>query len=570
MMPAPFTDEEIARVAGELMSEGGLFSVAPMTINGVDYDNVFQLSSMSLRDIMAMKGLEFKDREFIVYGEERLTLGQTWAKAMKFANWMVTHQGVKPGDRVAIAMRNYPEWPIAFLAIIATGATIVPMNAWWQAEELRDGVSRAKAKLVVVDAKRYSYLEQCREELGLTFVSAREDVPGADVRLDDILADAQWPEQAPTVQIDPESDFCLLYTSGSTGKPKGALLTHRSVINAILSWSFLLTLGQRLRPDFPFAPEKPSVLLALPLFHVTALHSTMILSWLIGRKTVFMYKWDVHKAIDLIKEEEITNFVGVPTMAHELVDMAEPGDLKTLVDVITGGAKRPESQVLEQHDKFPNVGISSGYGLTETNSLIAHITMADFIERPGSAGRPIPPINQVEAFSEDGKQLPRGEEGEICIKSPVTFRAYLDDEEATKKAYHPGGWFRSGDLGKVDERGFITILDRAKDLIIRGGENVSCLEVENALIDFDGVDEAAAFAVPDEKWGEIVGAVVYGRSGPVDLQALRDHAAAHLAAFKVPERLWLSPQALPRGTTGKVDKRQTRMIALQHPAHWSI
>ncbi|WOI52967.1 class I adenylate-forming enzyme family protein [Parvularcula sp. LCG005] len=569
MMPEPLTNEEIATEAAAMMAEGGPFATVPMTIRGVDYPHVFAMSQASLRDVLALRGMQYKDREFIVYDDERYTVGETWAKAMRFANWLKEEKGIGQGDRVAIAMRNYPEWPMAFLGIVASGATVVPLNAWWQEGELRDGIGRAKAKVVVCDGKRFGYLEPRREELGLTLVTAREDVPGGDIRFDDIIADEKWPQTAPSVQIDPESHFCLLYTSGSTGKPKGALLTHRSCVNAVLSWSFLLTLAQRRRPDVPFVPENPAVLLALPLFHVTALHSTLMLSWLLGRKTVFMYRWDAEKAIDLIKKEDITNFVGVPTMAHELVQAAKPGDLDDLADIITGGAKRPASQVLQQVDKFPQIGISSGYGLTETNSLVAHITMGDFINHPGSAGRAIPPINQIEVLNEKGEVQPRGTEGEICVKSPVTFHHYLEDEAATERAFYPGGWFRTGDIGVLDEEGFITILDRAKDLIIRGGENISCLEVENALVDFGPVDEAAVFSVPDEIYGEIVGAAVYGKEGPVDLQALRDHVASKLAPFKVPERLWLSPVPLPRGTTGKVDKRQIKMIATQHPAHWS-
>ncbi|MEM9989327.1 MAG: fatty acid--CoA ligase family protein, partial [Pseudomonadota bacterium] len=275
------------------------------------------------------------------------------------------------------------------------------------------------------------------------------------------------------------------------------------------------------------------------------------------------------KAAELIKQEEITNMVGVPTMAHDLIQKASPEDLASLIDVSTGGAKRPETQVKDQKEKFERLNASSGYGLTETNAMVAHITLRDYQERPSSAGRAVPPLNQIEAFSEDGKKLPRGNEGEICIKSPLNFRAYLDDEEATKAAFHEGGWFRSGDIGYVDEENYVYILDRSKDLIIRGGENIGCLEVENALLSFPGVDEATVFAVPDERFGEIVGAVVYSESGDIDLQALRDHAAGELAAYKVPERIWTSPQTLPRGGTGKVDKRMTRQVALMHPAHWS-
>ncbi len=568
-LPTPFTDEEIERTRDELLAEGGPFTTMPMTIRGVEYDNVFALSSASLRDFFAFRAFEHGAKDFLVYGDDRYTVQETWHRAMRFAHWLVEERGIKPTDRVAIAMRNYPEWVFAFFGIVATGATVVPMNAWWQTEELEDGLRRAGVTHVVVDDKRAKAIKPFKEKYGITLIGAREKVADADFMMEDVITDEKWPNTPPAAEIDPDSDFCLMYTSGSTGFPKGVLLTQRSAVNAVLSWSFLSTLGQRLRPDYPFMPENPAVLIALPFFHVTALHSTLILSLLLGRKNVLMYRWDAEEAIELIKREEVTNFVGVPTMAHELVDVAKPEDLSTVVDIITGGAKRPSTQVREQKTKLPEVGVSSGYGLTETNALVAHIGMQDYIDRPDSAGRAIPPINEIEVFSEDGKQLPRGSEGEICVKSPVTFRAYLDDEEATAKAFHPGGWFRTGDIGVLDERGFITILDRAKDIILRGGENIACLEVENMLVSHPSVDEACVFAVPDEHYGEIVGAVLYSRTKEIDPQAVRDHVKQHIAAFKVPERIWVSPRELPRGATGKTDKRMIKQVAMTVPATFS-
>jgi acyl-CoA synthetase (AMP-forming)/AMP-acid ligase II len=569
MTPAPLTGEELRETTEALISEGGMFAVMPMTVNGVDYDRVFAASNLSVRDLMAMKAAEFADREFITYGEERYSFGETWARAMRFANWLIDAQGIRPGDRVGIAMRNYPEWCVAYLGIVATGATVVPLNAWWESAELRDGIRRAELRVIVCDAKRAGMIAPAKDELGLFFIGAREEVPEADARLSDIIGDEALPATTPQVQIDPDLDFCLLYTSGSTGKPKGALLTHRSAINSILSFSFLLNVAQRLRPEYPFVPEDPTVLLSLPLFHVTASHSVFLLSFLTGKRLVFLYRWDAKAAADLIEKEKVTNVIGVPTMAHDLVMNAGPGQLDTLVDIATGGAKRPPSQLEAQTERKPGLGMSSGYGLTETNALGTYITLQDYLDRPASAGRAIPPVTRVEALSGDGKILPRGEQGEICIKSPATFRAYLDDAAATRAAYHEGGWFRTGDLGYIDEEDYLFIVDRVKDLIIRGGENISCLEVENALLAADGVTEATVFSVPDERFGEIVGAVIYGADRAPDPKAVRDAVARELAAFKVPEKIWVSPQQLPRGATGKVDKRQTRQIAIMHPPHWS-
>jgi len=562
----PVSKEELEQATEAVLAAGAPFAVAPQTVRGVDYPRVFALSNMSLREVLALKTAEHKDKTFLVYEGERQTTGEVWAKSMRFANWLKA-QGIGQGHRVAIAMRNYPEWCVAYLGIVCAGATVVPLNAWWQAEELRYGVEKSQAKLVVVDAKRAEMMQPYKEECGLTFIAGREDVPSQDVHMHAILADDNLSMEMPQDPIDPDSDYCLLFTSGSTGHPKGALLTHRGVLSAVLSWSFLLAVLDHLRPEAKIAPENPGMLLSLPLFHVTGLHSMFLLGYLAGRKLVFTYRWDAKQAVQIIKEEKLTNFLGVPTMAYDLIKAAEPGELETLVDIGTGGAKRPEAQVSLQNERFPAINASSGYGLTETNALGTHIALGDYLKVPSSTGRAIPPVTEIAAFAEDGTRLPDGELGEICIKSPANMRGYLDNEEATAAAFHPDGWFRTGDVGLVDEEGYVIIKDRLKDMIIRGGENISCLEVENALHEVEGVDEVAVFAVPHEKLGEVVGAVIYGKD-EVDLKALRDHAASQLAAFKVPTRIWRSPTMLPRGSTGKIDKKVIRQVSGEHPPHF--
>ncbi|MEE4213366.1 MAG: class I adenylate-forming enzyme family protein [Parvularcula sp.] len=563
---APITKQELEEGVAKILAAGAPFGVEEMTIRGVHYPRVFSLSNFSLREVLALKTAENKDLPFIVYGEERYTVGQIWGLSMRFANWLKA-QGVGQGQRVAIAMRNYPEWCIAYLGIVCAGATVVPLNAWWQEEELRYGLSKSASKIVVCDAKRADILLPCKEELDLTFIAGREDIAGKDANLRRISADESIPMDMPQDRIDPDSDYCLLFTSGSTGHPKGALLTHRGVLNAVLSWSFTLEVFKLLRPEFPISPESPGQLVSLPLFHVTGLHSIFLLGYLSGRKLVFTYRWEPKEAAKLIREEKLTHFLGVPTMAYDLVKHAEPGDLDTLVDIGTGGAKRPETQVDLQRERYPEISASSGYGLTETNALGTHIGLGDYILHPSSTGRPVQPVTEVAAFSEDGQRLPDGAEGEICVKSPATMRGYHENDEATAAAFHDDGWFRTGDIGIVDAEGFVTILDRLKDMIIRGGENVSCLEVENALLSFKGVDEAAVFAVPHDNLGEVVGAVVYG-SSDVDLAALQDHARRHLANFKVPTRIWRAPTALPRGATGKIDKKMIRKLTAENPPHF--
>ncbi|MEM7740892.1 MAG: fatty acid--CoA ligase family protein, partial [Pseudomonadota bacterium] len=371
----------------------------------------------------------------------------------------------------------------------------------------------------------------------------------------------------PTTPIDPESVFALMFTSGSTGFPKAAQLTHRGVVSTVLSWAFIQELYQRVRPEVSTKPANAGILMALPLFHVTALHSIFLLSYLIGRKVVFVYKWNPSEAAQVIKDEKLTNFVGVPTMLQELLAGAQPGDLDSLVDLGSGGAKRPASHVVSQGETHPRITSSSGYGLTETNAMGTIIGLADYVRKPDATGRVVPPVTDLATFSEDGKRLPDGEIGEVCIRSPGVMKGYLNNDEANAKAFFPDGWFRTGDVGVIDEDGYLVIMDRLKDMIIRGGENISCLEVENILLQFDGVQEAAVFSVPHERLGEAVGAAVYGEA-PIDAAGLQAHARQHLAAFKVPTRYWLSPQPLPRGATGKTDKKPLRAHAADNPPHF--
>ncbi len=557
--------EKLNAAVEAVLASGGMMSVVPQTIRGVDYPRVFAASSMSLRDVLAMATLKNGEKTFIIYEGERYTFQESWDKALRFANALQEKYNIGPGDRVALAMRNYPEWCFAYLGILAAGATVVPINAWWKADEIQFALKDCGAKIVIGDAKRLNYLAPLKEELSLTLIVAREDSPAADATFDDMVKEASSAD-IPQTPIDADSDFCILYTSGSTGRPKGAMLTHRGVISALLSWMCMLEAVKIAAPGVDLTPDEGGALLALPLFHVTGSHTIFILSYLQGRKLAFMYRWEARAAIDLIDREKLTNLTCVPTMSNEVVNEVREGELATLVDITTGGAKRPASHVSIQKEKIPHANVSSGYGLTETNALGCNIFLGDYLERPESTGRVAPPVTEFKIVNEKGDAVPTGEVGEVCIKSPACFRGYLNLPEETAKALTPDGWFHTGDLGKFDEEGFLYIVDRLKDLIIRGGENISCLEVESAIHTFEGVQEVTVFSVPDEKFGEIVGAVIYPQKGKdVDCEKLIAYLKNELANFKLPERIWISPLQLPRGTTGKVDKRAAKAIALEHP-----
>ncbi|MCA8896108.1 MAG: acyl--CoA ligase, partial [Amphiplicatus sp.] len=424
------------------------------------------------------------------------------------------------------------------------------------------------AKLVIVDDKRMERILPCKKDLGLTLILARGGGEGADHHYEDLL-ESCWDASVPSVDIQPEDDFCIVYTSGSTGNSKGVILTHRGVVSTLLSWAFVASALKEARGGESLFGDNPGILLAVPLFHVTGSHSLFLMSMLIGRRVVMMYKWDPKKAVELINHHQLTNFVGVPSQSYELVDAAGDTSMPSLLDIGSGGAKRPPEHVKLLKKKFPNANPASGYGLSETNALGCIISLDDYQKHPDSTGRPVPPVTDIKIMTEEG-EAQTGEVGEIWIRSPANFRGYLNLPEETAKSLTPDGWFKSGDLGRFDEEGFLYIVDRTKDVIIRGGENISSLEVEHRAHEFPGVAEVAAFSVPDEVLGERVGLVVYPKPGAtVEPLALRDFIASELAEFKVPERIWISPVPLPRLGTEKFDKRTVRMIALQHPPAYS-
>lgn len=567
-MPAvePLDPMKVFAAVARHVAEEPMFAVGEKEIRGQVY-RVFKNAPASLVGVFRF-GAAHGDKDFLIFEDEHLSFREAWSRTCRLANALRRDFGVGKGDRVAIAMRNYPEWCLAYMAIISLGAVAVPLNAWWKSEELAYGLEDSGARLVFVDARRLDYLKGAKAKFGLTLILARGGGEGADHRFEDVLAscdDATPPE----ADIDPDDDFSIVYTSGSTGNPKGVILTHRGAITTLFSWALVASAIKEARGGVSLFGDDPGVLLVVPLFHVTGSHSLFLMSMIVGRRVCIMYKWDPKEAIALINRHKLTNFVGVPSQSYELIAAAGDAEMPTLVDLGSGGAKRPPEHVRLLKEKFPNVSPASGYGLSETNALGCIISLDDYQKRPDSTGRPVPPVCDMKIMTEAG-EAKTGEVGEVWIRSAANFRGYLNLPEETAKAVTPDGWFRTGDLGRFDEEGFLYIVDRIKDLIIRGGENISCLEVENRAYEHADVAEASAFSVPDEVLGERVGLVVYPKGGTIDFARLRDFMGEELAAFKVPERFWLSPRPLPRLGTEKFDKRTIRMIALQHPPAFTV
>jgi len=562
--------EEVYAAGMQLLMEDPRFAVGEAEIRGNTY-RVFKNAPATLGEFFRM-GLAHGDRDFAVYEGERMSFVEAGTKACQLAHALREDMGVQPGDRVGLAMRNYPEWCVIYMAIVSCGAVVVPFNAWWHTEELEFAIRDSGVEVVFADAKRAGYLEPCQNKLGLRIISARDTVPCAAARYETLI-DRHETTEMPAADIHSDDDFCILYTSGSTGRPKGVILTHRSCVNAVMSWGYVAEAIKKASGGVSYFGDNPGILLGIPLFHVTGAQNIFMLSWLAGRKICMLYRWDPAEAASVINAEKLTHFVGVPSQSHDLVEIAKTIAMPSLRDIGSGGAKRPPEQVGRLVEAFPGANPTSAYGLSETNALGTLISFDAYRDRPDSTGRPVPPLTDIKIVSDDDepRDLPAGEVGEVCIRSVANFRGYLNLPEETARAIMPDGWFRTGDLGRIDAEGFLYIVDRKKDLIIRGGENVASLEVQNCAHTHPDLGEAVVFSVPDDVLGERVGIAYRPKEGRIlSPEDLRAHIAEHLAGFKVPERLWLSPQPLPRLGTEKFDKVTIRRVALQHPPTLSV
>jgi acyl-CoA synthetase (AMP-forming)/AMP-acid ligase II len=548
-------------VAG-LTAKGQPFEVAPIEIDGVDYLNYVAMPANLGQYFQLM--LQHADKDFAVYLDERYSYGEGYALSAAFGSALVERFGIGKGDRVAILSRNNPQWMMAFIGAVSVGAVAVPMNAWWTTEELDYGFEDSGARVVVADRQRIERLAPIADKHGLQLISI-DDCDDLELAhtpfssLTETFAGAGMPE----VEMALDDYATIMYTSGSTGHPKGALSSHRGILSALFSWMLMGMATKAATPADEAQAEEafpPCGLLTIPLFHCTASHSAFMLSVIVGRKLVIMHKWDPQEALRLIEQERVTWFNGVPTMSAELQAAAETTerDISSLAEIMAGGAARPPDQVGKLKDTFKKSTSGIGYGLTETNALGA-VNAGPFYEaNPNSTGRVVPAVTEFMIQGEDGRVLPAGERGEVCIKSPANVLGYWNKPEATAEAF-VDGWFHSGDVGYLDEDGFLYIVDRIKEIIIRGGENISCLEVEAAIYSHPAVYEAAVFGLPDERLGEIVGAAIVLREGTeLTTDDLTAFLADHLASFKIPAHVWFRAEQLPRIASGKIFKRQLK------------
>ncbi|MEC7957631.1 MAG: class I adenylate-forming enzyme family protein [Pseudomonadota bacterium] len=544
-----------------LTAPGADFEVTTTNVRGVDI-KTYANALTNLRDAWVSTAA-YAEREYIVYEDERLTYAQAHEHVNSLGNWLIG-QGVQPGDRVAIAMRNYPEWILSYWAILSVGATVVGMNAWWTGPEMLYALEDSTPKAIIADEERLATLNSIRAKLAnLVVIGVR--VPGspADVTpWSDVIAD---PTPMPEIAIDPDSDACIFYTSGTTGNPKGAQLTHRGCTTNIWSLMFAAALQRVLAVqkgliEADAEPPVPSALVTTPLFHVTANNCVAHGTTLAGGKLTHMYKWDAGVALKLIEQEKISALSGVPVMAREVISHPDfaTTDTSSLMTLGGGGAQLQPDLVGKIDEQVATARPNTGYGMTETCGIITSIGADYFVDKPASCGPAMPAYETKVVDPETGEERATGEAGELWVRGGHVIRGYLNRPDATAETI-VDGWLRTGDMAREDEDGFLYIVDRIKDMVLRGGENIYCAEVESAIFDHPAVAECTVFGVEDDRLGEEVGAAIYLSPGQTaNADEIRDHLLNQLAKFKIPRYIWFTDTALPRNASGKFLKRELR------------
>lgn len=553
-------DQAIQMVVTNLMANDGPLAVDIVNKIGADMP-MLKHAPATVTDYLAHFCNEHADKEFLIDGDIRLTFAQCYADARVLAGGLVDGHALKKGDRVGIAARNSANWMIAYMAILMAGGVATLLNGWWKGGELTGGIKLVDCSIVLADEQRAARLEG--EDIGdcKVMIMHHDCAPLEGLAC---LTEKGGDASTPLPTIDALDNATILYTSGSTGLSKGAYSEHRAVVQGAMSYYSQQIVLAKLMEMAGVAPSgQTCALVNVPLFHVTASIPLVLQSFALGRKLVLMPKWDAEDAMRLIEKEKVSYFVGVPLMSIELATHPKKDqyDLTSCTAFAAGGAPRPVEHVKKIKEEMSWGFPLLGYGLTETNGVGCGNFNENYLAKPNSTGPASKPIVDVAIIDADGNHMPQGERAEVCIKSIANFNGYWGNEQATKEAFTEDGYFRSGDIGYLDEDGYLFIVDRLKDIIIRGGENISCPEVEAAAYEHDEIVELSVLGIADEKYGEVPG-IIYVTKGdaPLSDAALKEFIGSKIAPFKVPVHYWQHEGALPRLGTQKIDRVELRKL----------
>ena len=567
-LDAPRADDLIADfnlAYAELTAPGAPFAWTVRDLRGIP-TRVFDSAPPHMRVIWELAGAK-GDAEYLVYGTERYSYSDAAARVRSLAHHLRDEHGVGGGDRVAIAMRNYPEWVLSYWAITSLGAAAVAMNSWWTGPELEFALRDSSPVVVILDGERLERLAGRAGTTPLIVTRHDGDLPAGASRWDDVVDASGAPARLPTAEIQPDDDIGIFYTSGTTGPPKGAQTTHRGSIHNLLNLAFMRSCGDAARARRPAEqrlvteedPGPPVALLPVPLFHVTGCTCVLHPVTATGGRLILMHHWDPAEALRIIERERVTTFTGVPTMSRELLRHPDWEDTDTSsVRSMGGGGAALQPDLVARIDTSLRHGQPiTGYGLTETTGIATALGSEFYVAKPASVG-PVVPCMEAKVVDGDGNELATGQQGELLLRGPNVIKGYFNNPEATADAIVEG-WFRTGDIAEIDADGWIHIRDRAKDVVIRGGENVHCAEVEAALHELDEIAEVAVFGVPDDRLGEeVAAAVVLGPGAALTTNDLTAHLAGRLARFKHPRHVWFLDEPLPRNANGKFLKSELR------------
>ena len=565
-----------AEVRAQLTGPGGMFEIVHETVAGIDLQ-VYKDRLPNLRSIpelAAMRG----DTTFILYGDEEWSFGRFTATANGVARGLRDDAGIGHGDRVAVLSQNNPEWCLAFWATVTSGAILVGLNGWWKAEEVLYGLQDSGAKVLVTDRKRFEriadQLDACPDLERIYLTSDADPADFVDVvgpthagklhRFEELTTNPTG--EVMDTPIDEDDVAVIFYSSGTTGKPKGIMSTHRNMIANLQNTMFNSVAAGLMNPDpeaqlIPAGDGQTVSLFTSPLFHVSGCHSTLVVGMLAGLKLVMpVGKFEPEDALAIIQDQRVNIWATVPTMIWRVCEHPDRHDYDTssVTSVAFGGSPSAEELQRKIADTFPNVkSTSNAYGLTESSSVATVNSGENAKRKPTSVGPPVPTV-EIQVVDGAGNPLAVGGVGEICIKGPIIMKGYWNKPEATAETV-VDGWLRTGDIGYVDDEGFVFITDRKKDMIIRGGENIYCVEIEERLVQHDEIADAAVIGVPHPELGEEVKAVVQVEEGSsLTEAAIKQWVADGLANFKVPAYVTVQTDKLPRNASGKLLKNVLR------------